>query len=237
MESNKRTQFTFYESFFQAIKEIGDKDLQVKMYEAICNYSLYNIEPNFTGILKMAWLLIKPNLEASRKKAEAGKKGGQNKQNYNAITGGEADKKQNKSKAEANSKQKDFCLQKNSSKKEIENEIEKEKEKDNIIYDVELNSSKDNKNFLKPSHTIPQKFEKISSLEIFKEWWEWWETGTDIEIETFCKENHITNDIKIEVYERIVDYCEKSGKTYDNYRKVYKQSLLNKKNGETNGQI
>lgn len=109
----QRTQFTFYESFYKAVKRIKDPESRAQAYDAICAYALYGQEPNldsFSDFSAIAFELIKPNLDSSRKKAENGKAGGS--------------KKQNKSKKEANKKQEQI---------ESENEDKKEKEKENKI--------------------------------------------------------------------------------------------------------
>lgn len=111
----QRTQFTFYESFYKAVKRIKDPESRAQAYDAICAYALYGQEPNldsFSDFSAIAFELIKPNLDSSRKKAENGKAGGS--------------KKQNKSKKEANKKQEQI-------ESEKENEDEKEKEKENKI--------------------------------------------------------------------------------------------------------
>ena len=89
-----RSQFTFYESFFQAISRIKKKADRADAYDAICAYALYGIEPNLDALSSdaaVALILSKPNLDASRRKASSGRKGGM--------------KKQTESKTEANEKQ------------------------------------------------------------------------------------------------------------------------------------
>ena len=113
----QRTQFTFYESFYKAVKRIKDPESRAQAYDAICAYALYGQEPNldsFSDFSAIAFELIKPNLDSSRKKAENGKAGGS--------------KKQNKSKKEANKKQEQI-----ESENEKENENENENEKENKI--------------------------------------------------------------------------------------------------------
>lgn len=114
----QRTQFTFYESFYKAVKRIKDPESRAQAYDAICAYALYGQEPNldsFSDFSAIAFELIKPNLDSSRKKAENGKAGGS--------------KKQNKSKKEANKKQEQTENEKeNKIEKEKENKIEIEKE-------------------------------------------------------------------------------------------------------------
>ena len=112
----ERTQFTFYESFSRAIGRIKKKADRADAYDAICAYALYGTEPNIDKLsdaAAIAFELIKPNLDASRRKANSGKAGGE--------------KKQSASKPEANAKQ-----EQSASKKE--NKKENKKEKENKCY-------------------------------------------------------------------------------------------------------
>lgn len=105
---DERGQFTFYRSFWEAVKSLPKKD-RLPVLEAIISYALDGTFPEGLSQSQSAFfLLVKPNLDASRKKAASGKQGG--------------------SKQKANGKQ-------NASKKEREkeNEIEKEKENENEI--------------------------------------------------------------------------------------------------------
>lgn len=113
----KRKQFTFYESFFDAIMRIKSKTAQRDAFVVLCEYALKGEAPNLDKLpdsVAIAFELARPTLDASRRKAENGKKGGSRKQT-------EANGKQN----EANRKQTE-----NNSKgeKENENEIEEEYE-------------------------------------------------------------------------------------------------------------
>jgi hypothetical protein len=121
----ERTQFTFYESFFKAISRIKKDADRGKAYDAICAYALYGTEPDLDELpdsAAIAFELSKPNLDASRRKASSGKRGGESKQTESKT---EANAKQNGSKTETNAKQTE-------SKKE--NKKEKEKEKENKCY-------------------------------------------------------------------------------------------------------
>ena len=105
-----RTQFTFYESFFKAISRIKKDADRCKAYDAICSYALYGEAPDIERLpdsAAIAFELSKPNLDASRRKAQSGKKGGESKQT--------------ESKPQAKSKQ-------TASKKEKEKENQKENE-------------------------------------------------------------------------------------------------------------
>ena len=114
----ERTQFTFYESFARALKRIKKDADRAKAYDTICDYALYGVEPdceNLPDSVAIAFDLIRPNLDASKKKAVAGRLGG--KHGKNASTA-----EANGSKTEANASK----TQKLASEKE--NEIEGEKE-------------------------------------------------------------------------------------------------------------
>ena len=106
----ERTQFTFYESFLKAVSRIKNKNARCDAYDTICRYAMYGEEPDMDKLpdaVAIAFELVKPNLDASRRKANNGRAGGMAKQTA--------------SKTEANEKQ-------TASKKEKEIEIEIEKE-------------------------------------------------------------------------------------------------------------
>lgn len=72
--SDSRTQFTFYESFYlgasNLIPSLEDRAL---LYEAVFRFALYGEEPEISGPPAGVFAMIRPNLEASRKKSKAGK--------------------------------------------------------------------------------------------------------------------------------------------------------------------
>lgn len=111
-----RSQFTFYESFHKALDRIKKKADKADAYDAICRYALYGEVPdldNLPDAAAIAFELIRPTLDASKRKAEAGAKGG----------------KQNGSKTEANCKRGETATEKEDEKeKEKENEYERERE-------------------------------------------------------------------------------------------------------------
>lgn len=92
-----RNSFIIYRSFHEAIKELSKED-QVDLWNAICIYSLDFIEPDFTGLKKTIWTLIRPQLEANKRKFENGLQ--PKKKHEKSKT--EAKQKQKKSKTEAN---------------------------------------------------------------------------------------------------------------------------------------
>lgn len=78
-----RTQFTFYESFYKAVSRIKDPEARAMAYDTICSYALYGTEPDMDFLpdtAAIAFELTKPNLDASRRKAENGKARGKVKQ-------------------------------------------------------------------------------------------------------------------------------------------------------------
>lgn len=122
---DERTQFTFYASFFDAVSRIKKKADRADAYDAICAYALREEDPDFSKMsdaAQIAFLLIKPNLDSSRRKAKSGKNGGSTKQ---IASKAEANGKQSGSKAEANDKQEQPAS---------EIEKEKEREKENECY-------------------------------------------------------------------------------------------------------
>lgn len=119
----ERGQFTFYRSFWEAVQGLPKKD-RLPILEAIIAYALDGEEPKGLSQAQGAFfLLCKPTLDSSRKKATNGKQGGKNSK---------ANAKQSASKTEANAKQ--SASEKEKEKEiEIENEIEYEEEKEKEI--------------------------------------------------------------------------------------------------------
>lgn len=69
--------FTFFASYYEALQYLSDEYCGV-MFKAICEFALKGNEPELTDpILKGYWTLIRPTLERSIKRAEAGRRGGQ----------------------------------------------------------------------------------------------------------------------------------------------------------------
>lgn len=119
----ERKQFTFYSSFARALKRIRKDADRAKAYDAIIDYALSGIEPDLENLpdsVALAFELIRPTLDASKRKANSGRAGGTAKQSESKR---EANRKQDESKEEANGKQ-----------TAREKEGEKEKEKENECY-------------------------------------------------------------------------------------------------------
>lgn len=104
---DERGQFTFYRSYWDAIGELPAKQ-QLPILKAIIRYALFGEEPaDLSSVCRAVFLLVKPTLDSSRKKAVSGKQGG--------------------SKPKANSKQ---TAREKEKEEEKENEIEIEGEKE-----------------------------------------------------------------------------------------------------------
>ena len=113
----ERKQFTFYRSYLDAIRRLPKKE-QGNIVLAICNYALDETIPSgLSPIADTVFTLVKPTLDASRRKAEAGNCGGKAK----------AIQKQSVSKPEANCKQ-TVSEKEKEKEREKEGEIEIEKE-------------------------------------------------------------------------------------------------------------
>ena len=113
----ERSQFTFYESFFRAVSRIRKAADRAAAYDAICAYALYGTDPDMDKLpdaAAIAFEVARPNLDASRRKASNGKRGGELKKPEANKRNGEA----NGSKPEASCKQ------------EQDKEQEKEEDKD-----------------------------------------------------------------------------------------------------------
>ena len=70
-----RKSFVFYDSFYQAMSYLNDKE-KIQYIEAICKYSLYGITIDMDLKIEAMFALIKPQIDANIKKRENGKKGG-----------------------------------------------------------------------------------------------------------------------------------------------------------------
>lgn len=116
-----RSQFTFYFSFYQAIRRIRKKADRADAYDAICSYALTGVLPDSDSLpdsVAIVFDLIRPNLDTSRRKSAGGKRGSKPKDDDKIPSGCEEDKGKEKKKEKEKEKE-----------REIENECLKEKEK------------------------------------------------------------------------------------------------------------
>lgn len=70
--------FVFYASFYTSISKLNDAD-QLTVYQAVCGYALTGEEPALDGVPSAIFDLIKPQLDANRRRRENGSKGGRPK--------------------------------------------------------------------------------------------------------------------------------------------------------------
>ncbi len=87
----ERGQFTFYRSFWEALKALPKKD-RLPFVMAICAYAFEEDIPQLTGAASASFLLIKPILDKANKRAASGREGGSKrkangKQTANEIEG------------------------------------------------------------------------------------------------------------------------------------------------------
>ncbi len=68
----------FYRSFYEAIKPLQEND-KLKIYEAIFEYGLNDSMQELQGVSKSIFTLIKPQLDANKKRRQNGGKGGRPK--------------------------------------------------------------------------------------------------------------------------------------------------------------
>ena len=137
MDDETRKGFTFYESYAKALRRISKKADRATAYDMICNYALYGTEPDLDGVadaVAIAFDLIKPTLDASRKKSIAGKNGGSKEKGT---------RKQTESKRKAESKQTEREIE-----REVEIEVENENDNDNDCLRKQATLAKENAGLL-----------------------------------------------------------------------------------------
>ena len=179
---DERGQFTFYRSFWEAVKGLPKKD-KLPILESIISYALDGDLPaGLTQSQSAFFLLVKPTLDSSRKKAASGKQGGKT---------AKANGKQMESKPQANTKQ--TASEKEREKEEeneieIEGENEKDKEQTALLcgklftsfWDaypkkIDREAAWNAWKLLNPSPSIAQQI--LSCLEQWKKCSQWTEDG------------------------------------------------------------
>lgn len=76
--------FVFYRSFFEALTGM-DKESQADCLMAIADYALNDKEPDLTPEVRMFFTLVKPQIDANKKRFENGSKGGRPKKPNNNL--------------------------------------------------------------------------------------------------------------------------------------------------------
>ena len=95
--------FSFYKSYYEALKEVSDEDKKEILF-AMINYIFEDKKPKFKGINKIIWTLIEPNLNTSKNKSNG--KSGAPIGNQNARKIKENEKKNNSIKKQSKNNQK-----------------------------------------------------------------------------------------------------------------------------------
>lgn len=62
--------FSFYKSYYEALKEIPEKDKKDVIF-AMINYVFEDKKPKLKGVNKVIWALIEPNLDKSKNKSNS----------------------------------------------------------------------------------------------------------------------------------------------------------------------
>lgn len=99
----ERTGFSFLRSFYEAACSLKTKELQADFLMAVCDYALNGKEHELPDDVRVPFILVKPVLEKSRKRSNAGSAGGRG--NKKEESNSKANEKHNKNKSKANKKQ------------------------------------------------------------------------------------------------------------------------------------
>lgn len=68
--------FIWHESYTKALLKIPTREQQVEFLFGVIAYGSFGTEPFFEYPLDMAFEMIRPNIDYSKKRVECGKKGG-----------------------------------------------------------------------------------------------------------------------------------------------------------------
>ena len=110
----ERENFTFYAYYYEALKELKDNQ-RLKIYDAICAFALEGKDSELSGMEKIIFELIKPQIIKNNKRYENGRKGGR--------------KNQSETKTKPNENQNETKNEPKVLKEDILNEKERSKEK------------------------------------------------------------------------------------------------------------
>ncbi len=96
-----RDSFIFYKSFYEAIKELPDKE-RLAVYDAISGYQFEELGGPTEGLQKAIFILIRPQLDANNRRYQNGQKGGRPPKENQPITKLKPSRNQTKTKPKAN---------------------------------------------------------------------------------------------------------------------------------------
>lgn len=217
----RRDAIVIYRTYVEAAQDLCEAD-RLSLYEAIFSYGLDGEEIELSGIPKGYFMLIKPSLTASRRKAANGQKGG--KQNGSKM---EANEEQIESKSEAIEEAAEKRTEKQteskaeSKSKAIKNKKQEIKDKEQEIKDKNQEIKNKGKSNTSPSSgnilTFYEKekpvllaFGEYKNVKMSKE-------QCKKLIEDFGEEQ-TSKYIK-----RVDEYCQMVGKTYSDYYLTIRQ--------------
>lgn len=152
-QKNEVNAIPFFRSFFEAGEELPD-DARLRLYDAILRYGFCGREPDFQGIEKAVFIGIKPNIDASLKSIENGKKGGAPKGNQNA-----------KKDTEKNNQNKGGCFNKTSNK---DKDKDMDMELDNTLCSPAANCGSKNNG----THNAEMRGVDVTAERVFERLWE-----------------------------------------------------------------
>lgn len=127
----ERKQFTWYRSYYDALKEIPAEEFR-DIVLAVCAYALDGEEPELSGVARAIFTLIRPTLEVGRSKAENRSRAEQTSISAEQ-TGNRPEQTKNKPEQTQN-KRKQTDNKPGQTRKEKEKEKEREKESENDSY-------------------------------------------------------------------------------------------------------
>lgn len=127
----ERKQFTWYRSYYDALKEIPAEEFRAIVL-AVCAYALDGEEPELSGVARAIFTLIRPTLEVGRSKAENRSRAEQTSLSAEQ-TGNRQEQTKNKPEQTQN-KRKQTGNKPEQTRKEKEKEKEREKESENDSY-------------------------------------------------------------------------------------------------------
>lgn len=122
-----RNQFTFYRSYYEAVKSMKKADA-ASLLLALCAYALDGEEIPLSGAARAAFILIKPTLDSGRKKADERSK----RKKKNSESDGENDGQREQKSRTAGVKKSDSGSEKDG-QREVQNGNEGENEKEKEI--------------------------------------------------------------------------------------------------------
>ena len=127
----ERKQFTWYRSYYDALKELPAEEFRAIVL-AVCAYALDGEEPELSGVARAIFTLIRPTLEVGRSKAENRSRVEQTSLSAEQ-TGNKRKQTENKPEQTQN-KRKQTDNKPEQTRKEKEKEKEREKESENDSY-------------------------------------------------------------------------------------------------------